>query len=54
MITQSMIRKIINIVEHDYKIRSVNETKVSTNLPMTTKYDETGYEAHPLGECPLP
>ena len=34
---------IINIVEHKYRTRSINETKVGTKPSMTIKYDETGY-----------
>ena len=46
---------IINIVEHKYRTRSINETKVGTKPSMTIKYDETGYgyKVHPRGETPL-
>ena len=45
---------IINTVEYNYGTRSINETEVGTNPPITIKYDETSYWNHPRGETPLP
>ena len=45
---------IINTGEYNYGTRSIKETEVGTNPPITIKYKETSYWNHPRGETPLP